>query len=113
MNNNIPPEDVKVLQDYISSILGRKKYFRPQNPVRIRFRFNGEFFFTASGKTVWNNIGPAKAAIRHDFPKLYLYMMGGYRHKVSNTAPVSYTDHKNREEELYQEFLTMIEFVPA
>lgn len=51
-------------QELISEIektFGFKNKIKKQTPYRVKF--NGQFIITSSNKTVWNGIGPAKAAI--------------------------------------------------
>jgi hypothetical protein len=62
-----------------------------KNRVPYRIKYNGEFIETHSGKTVWPNISAAKNALRN-----HVYHSVGCEHK----------------DQVYNELLTLVEFIP-
>jgi len=118
MIKTLRPEDYDFLKKYEETISNRNKpKGKRYNPTRIRLKSTGEFFVSGSGKTIWNNIGPAKAALRNDFPDLFNYtytINRDYRHSISAEIVTDYQIRKDRTEMVYQEFLNnWVEFIPA
>lgn len=118
--NNIPQEDIEVLREWEEEMQARgEKRVKKQQPIRIRLRSTGEFITLASGKTVWNGIGPAKSALRNDFTfdsstgRLFKYDKSDYKHRITGASYSDYSEMRNRSEAAYQYFLdNFVDFVP-
>jgi len=110
-------EDIQHLKNYEELIQKRiKPKGKKYNPTRIRLKSSGEYFVTEGGKTLWNNVGPAKAALRLDFPSVFVYdwRANTYFHRITKKVVADYNEREKIAEETFQEFVkNWVEFIPA
>lgn len=107
--NNIFVNDVDVVTALENTFKRPTRNIRKIKPHRVKF--NGKFITTQSGKTVWNNIGAAKNAIR-----LHLTYEEEILNKMfdPNGSSSYYTSRDIITEVMKQlEAIKMLEFVPV
>ncbi len=89
----------KQIDSHTAHIVGE---YKKKNPVRVKI--DDKYFFTGKGKTVWNDVGPAKNALRMHL----LDHLGGCVNRGKRYGSPEYIDYKELHgyiEEIYQDFL--------
>lgn len=97
--------DENFCENFIINSLTFEEKIKKVNPVRLKY--NGKFVVLGSGKHTWNNIGFAKAAVRHHI-KTLLYQEARKNKEVQNDF--FYGDLEQR---CFDKFFSLIEVVPA
>jgi hypothetical protein len=114
---NVPAEDEEFLRQYDIKLANRGLSV-VQDAWRIKLKSNNQFITLSSGKSLWSKIGHAKAALRNDFPRMWIWNHtrnsngNYYMHAVSRYPSPQGQERDDREEAAFQKFITeYVEFV--